>query len=165
MPVLVRGQVRPRDEAVEAGERLATDDGLARERGGRGRDPGEMYSKLTGDFGEPVYNRAEAPATLEQKEMLANFSAREVRSTDLADETIQSVQTHAPGNGAPIGGLKVVTDNGWFAARPSGTENIYKIYAESFRGEDHLLRIKEEAQNIVNDALTAVPTKALGVAG
>ncbi len=130
-----------------------------------GRDPGEIYRELTGDFGEPVYNRAEAPATLEQKEMLANLSAREVQSTDLAGETIQSIQTHAPGNGAPIGGLKVVTQDGWFAARPSGTENIYKIYAESFRGEDHLCRIMKEAQNIVNDALTAVPTKTLGVAG
>ena len=121
-----------------------------------GRDPGEIYRKLTGDFGEPVYNRAEAPATLEQKKVLANLSAREVASTDLAGETIQSIQTHAPGNGAPIGGLKVVTQDGWFAARPSGTENIYKIYAESFRGEDHLCRIMKEAQNIVNDALTAV---------
>jgi phosphoglucomutase len=121
-----------------------------------GHDPGEIYRELTGDFGEPVYNRAEAPATLEQKETLANLSAREVRSTDLAGETIQSIQTHAPGNGAPIGGLKVVTQDGWFAARPSGTENIYKIYAESFRGEDHLRRIMKEAQNIVNDALTAV---------
>jgi len=130
-----------------------------------GRDPGEIYRELTGDFGEPVYKRAEAPATLEQKEMLANLSAREVQSTDLAGETIQSIQTHAPGNGAPIGGLKVVTRDGWFAARPSGTENIYKIYAESFRGEDHLCGIMKEAQNIVNDALTAVPTKALGVAG
>jgi phosphoglucomutase len=130
-----------------------------------GRDPGEIYRELTGDFGEPVYKRAEAPATLEQKEMLANLSAREVRSTDLAGETIRSIQTHAPGNGAPIGGLKVVTRDGWFAARPSGTENIYKIYAESFRGEDHLWRIMKEAQNIVNDALTSVPTKALGVAG
>ena len=130
-----------------------------------GHDPGEIYRALTHEFGEPVYNRAEAPATLEQKEMLANLSAREVRSTDLAGETIQSIQTHAPGNGAPIGGLKVVTQDGWFAARPSGTENIYKIYAESFRGEDHLCRIMKEAQNIVNEALTAVPTKALDVAG
>ena len=121
-----------------------------------GRDPGEIYRKLTGDFGEPVYNRAEAPATLEQKKVLANLSAREVASTDLAGETIQSIQTHAPGNGAPIGGLKVVTQDGWFAARPSGTENIYKIYAESFRGEDHLCRIMKEAQNIVNDTLPAV---------
>jgi phosphoglucomutase len=130
-----------------------------------GRDPGEIYRELTRDFGEPVYNRAEASASLEQKEMLANLSAREVRSTDLAGETIQSIQTHAAGNGAPIGGLKVVTQDGWFAARPSGTENIYKIYAESFRGEDHLCRIMKEAQNIVNDALAAPPTNASGAAG
>src|ERR1043166_1977400 len=122
-----------------------------------GQDPGEIYRQLIGDFGEPVYNRVEAPATLEQKKMLANLSGREVRSTDLAGELIQSIQTHAPGNGAPIGGLKVVTQGGWFAARPSGTENIYKIYAESFRGKDHLRRILEEAQNIVDDALAAGP--------
>jgi phosphoglucomutase len=119
-----------------------------------GRDPGEIYRELTHEFGEPFYNRAEAPATLEQKEILANLSAREVRSTDLAGETIHSIQTHAPVNGAPIGGLKVVAESGWFAARPSGTENIYKIYAESFRGADHLRRILQEAQNIVQDALT-----------
>jgi phosphoglucomutase len=130
-----------------------------------GRDPGQIYRELKGDFGEPVYNRAEAPATLEQKKMLARLSARQVQSTDLAGETIQSIQTHAPGNGAPIGGLKVGAENGWFAARPSGTENIYKIYAESFRGKDHLCRIMKEAQNIVNDALTAAPMETLGVAG
>ena len=130
-----------------------------------GRDPGEIYRELTRDFGEPVYDRVEAPATPEQKEMLAKLSARQVQSTDLAGEKIQSILTHAPGNGASIGGLKVVAENGWFAARPSGTENIYKIYAESFRGEDHLRRILEEAQSIVNDALTAAPMKALGVAG
>ena len=109
----------------------------------------------------PLRRTNEAPATLEQKEILANLSAREVRSTDFAGETIHSIQTHAPGNGAPIGGLKVVAESGWFAARPSGTENIYKIYAESFRGEDHLCRIMKEAQNIVSDALTAVPMKIL----
>jgi len=130
-----------------------------------GRDPGEIYRDLTREFGEPIYERVEAAATLEQKKTLANLAARQVQSTDLAGETIQSIQTRAPGNGAPIGGLKVVAENGWFAARPSGTENIYKIYAESFRGEDHLCRILKEAQNIVNDALTAVPMKALGVAG
>ncbi len=130
-----------------------------------GRDPGEIYRELTREFGDPVYDRVEAPATPEQKKMLANLSARQVQSTDLAGELIQSIQTHAPGNGASIGGLKVVTKSGWFAARPSGTENIYKVYAESFRGEDHLCRILEEAQNIVNDALTALPMKAPGVAG
>ena len=89
--------------------------------------------------------------------MLGKLSARQVQSTELAGEKIQGIQTHAPGNGASIGGLKVVTANGWFAARPSGTESIYKIYAESFRGEDHLCRILKEAQNIVNDALAAAP--------
>jgi phosphoglucomutase len=120
-----------------------------------GRDPGEIYRELTREFGDPVYDRVEAPATPEQKEMLGKLSARQVQSTELAGEKIQGIQTHAPGNGASIGGLKVVTANGWFAARPSGTESIYKIYAESFRGEDHLCRILEEAQSIVKDALTA----------
>ena len=119
-----------------------------------GRDPGEIYRELTREFGEPVYDRVEAPATPEQKEMLAKLSPQQVRSTELAGEKIQTILTHAPGNGASIGGLKVVAESGWFAARPSGTENIYKIYAESFRGADHLRRILEEAQSIVNDALT-----------
>jgi phosphoglucomutase len=129
----------------------------------RGRDPGEIYRDLTREFGDPAYDRVEAPATPEQKEMLGKLSARQVQSTDLAGEKIQSIQTHAPGNGAPIGGLKVVTKNGWFAARPSGTESIYKVYAESFRGEDHLRRILEEAQHIVNAALTAAPAEALNI--
>jgi phosphoglucomutase len=118
-----------------------------------GRDPGEIYRELTREFGDPVYDRVEAPATPEQKKMLANLSARQVQSTDLAGELIQSIQTHAPGHGASIGGLKVVTKSGWFAARPSGTENIYKVYAESFRGEDHLCRILEEAQSIAEKVL------------
>jgi phosphoglucomutase len=117
-----------------------------------GRDPGEIYRELTREFGEPVYDRVEAPATPEQKEMLERLSPQQVRLTDLAGEKIQTILTHAPGNGAPIGGLKVVAETGWFAARPSGTENIYKIYAESFRGADHLRRILEEAQTIVTDA-------------
>jgi phosphoglucomutase len=120
-----------------------------------GRDPGEIYSELTHEFGEPVYDRVEAPATPEQKEMLERLSPQQVRLTDLAGEKIQTILTHAPGNGAPIGGLKVIAESGWFAARPSGTENIYKIYAESFRGADHLRRILEEAQAIVNDAVAA----------
>jgi phosphoglucomutase len=124
-----------------------------------GRDPGEIYRELTREFGDPVYDRVEAPATLEEKEMLRKLSARQVQSTDLAGEKIESIQTHAPGNGAPIAGLKVVTENGWFAARPSGTESIYKIYAESFRGEDHLRRILEEAQSIVDDAISTVPRR------
>jgi phosphoglucomutase len=119
-----------------------------------GRDPEEIYRELTSEFGDPVYDRVEAPATPEQKEMLGKLSARQVQSTELAGEKIRSIQTHAPGNGAAIGGLKVVTENGWFAARPSGTESIYKIYAESFRGEDHLCRILDEAQDIVKEALT-----------
>ena len=124
-----------------------------------GRDPGEIYGNLTRKFGDPVYDRVEAPATPEQKEMLAKLSAPQVRSTDLAGEKVQTILTHAPGNGASIGGLKVVAENGWFAARPSGTENIYKIYAESFRGADHLRRILEEAQTIVDDAISAVPER------
>ena len=122
-----------------------------------GRDPGEIYRELTGEFGEPVYDRMEAPATAEQKAILAKLSPQQVTSTELAGETIQAVLTRAPGNDAPIGGLKVVTESGWFAARPSGTEDIYKIYAESFRGADHLARIQEEAQKIVADTLTAAP--------
>ncbi|MDD2541132.1 MAG: phosphoglucomutase (alpha-D-glucose-1,6-bisphosphate-dependent) [Desulfuromonadaceae bacterium] len=124
-----------------------------------GRDPGEIYRELTREFGEPVYDRVEAPATPEQKELLAKLSPRQVTSTELAGEKIQTVLTHALGNGAPIGGVKVIAENGWFAARPSGTESIYKIYAESFRGADHLRRIQEEAQMIVNDALTAEPQR------
>lgn len=120
-----------------------------------GRDPGEIYRGLTREFGEPIYDRVEAPATPDQKKLLARMSPQQVKSTGLAGEKIQTVLTHAPGNGAPIGGLKVIAEGGWFAARPSGTEDIYKIYAESFRGADHLRLIVEEAQAIVNDALAA----------
>jgi phosphoglucomutase len=120
-----------------------------------GRDPGEIYHDLAHEFGEPVYDRAEAPATPEQKQMLAQLSPQQVRSAELAGEKIQSTLTRAPGNGAAIGGLKVIAESGWFAARPSGTEAIYKIYAESFRGEDHLHRILAEAQAIVDAALAA----------
>jgi phosphoglucomutase len=120
-----------------------------------GRDPGEVYRDLTREFGEPVYDLVEAPATPEQKEILERLSPQQVRSTDLAGEKIQAILTTAPGNSAPIGGLKVSTESGWFAARPSGTEDIYKIYAESFQGADHLRRIVEEAQVIVNNALAA----------
>jgi phosphoglucomutase len=118
-----------------------------------GSDPGEIYRKLTREFGEPVYDRLEAPATPEQKEILEELSPHQILRTDLVGEKIQSVLTRAPGNGASMGGLKVIAKSGWFAARPSGTENIYKIYAESFRGADHLRRILEEAQTIVSDAL------------
>ena len=123
-----------------------------------GRDPGEIYRELTREFGDPVYERVDAPATPEEKEVLGKLSPDQVRSTDLAGDKIQKLLTHAPGNGAPITGIKVITENGWFAARPSGTENIYKIYAESFRGADHLRRILEEAQAIVGAALAA-PTQ------
>jgi phosphoglucomutase len=119
------------------------------------RDPGEIYQELTREFGEPVYDRVEAPATPEQKEILERLSPQQVRSTELAGEKIHSILTRAPGNGAPIGGLKVMAESGWFAARPSGTEDIYKIYAESFRGADHLRRILEEVQAMVSDALAA----------
>jgi phosphoglucomutase len=117
------------------------------------RDPGEIYRELTREFGEPFYNRVEATATPAQKELLAKISSRQVKITKLAGEKIRTILTSAPGNGAPIDGLKVVTESGWFAARPSGTEDIYKIYAESFRGADHLRSILAEAQTIVNDAL------------
>ncbi len=127
-----------------------------------GRDPGEIYEDLTREFGESVYDRVEAPATPDQKELLAKLSPKQVKLTELAGEKIQTVLTNAPGNGAPIGGLKIVAESGWFAARPSGTENIYKIYAESFRGPDHLRRILEEAETIVNEALAAAPTRNKG---
>jgi phosphoglucomutase len=117
------------------------------------RDPGEIYRDLSHEFGEPAYDRIEAPATQGQKEILKKLSASQVKQTDLAGEKIKTILTRAPGNDAPIGGLKVVAENGWFAARPSGTEEIYKIYAESFHGNDHLKRILEEAQTIVNDAI------------
>lgn len=120
------------------------------------KDPGEHYRALEGQFGSPVYERTDAPATLEQKMVLKNLSPEMVAATDLAGEPITAKLTHAPGNGAAIGGLKVTTANGWFAARPSGTEEIYKIYAESFRGSEHLSQIQDQAQTIVSDALGGV---------
>ena len=120
-----------------------------------GRDPGEIYRELARDFGEPVYDRVDAPATPEQKQVLAQLSPRQILSADLAGEKILSILTQAPGNGAAIGGVKVTAKSGWFAARPSGTEDIYKIYAESFCGADHLRRIVSEAQAIVGAALAA----------
>ncbi len=122
-----------------------------------GRDPGEIYSDLTREFGEPVYARIEASATPEQKAALQKLSPDQVVFKELAGEKVQAILTNAPGNGAPIGGLKVTAESGWFAARPSGTEDIYKIYAESFRGADHLRRIIEEAQTIITKALAASP--------
>jgi phosphoglucomutase len=124
-----------------------------------GRDPGEIYRELARELGAPVYDRIEAPASPEQKELLGRLSPQQVRRTDLAGEDIETTLTHAPGNGAPIGGLKVMAKSGWFAARPSGTESIYKIYAESFVGADHLRRVLEDAQAIVDDALSAAAPK------
>lgn len=115
-----------------------------------GRDPGEHYRALTERFGAPVYQRIDAPATSEQKAVLQKLSPEQVKATKLAGEKIEAMLTRASGNDAPIGGLKVVTKNGWFAARPSGTEDVYKIYAESFLGEDHLRRIQKEAQELIS---------------
>jgi phosphoglucomutase len=122
-----------------------------------GRDPGEIYRDLAREFGEPAYDRVDAPATPKQKETLKRLSPNQVKTTNLAGEKILSVISRAPGNNEPIGGLKVTAESGWFAARPSGTENIYKIYAESFCGEKHLHRILKEAQAMINDAFAAVP--------
>lgn len=120
-----------------------------------GRDPGEIYQALTRELGEPTFRRIDAPATSAQKQRLARLSPQRIRQTDLAGEPIRATLTRAPGNDAPIGGVKVVAEHGWFAARPSGTEQIYKIYAESFRGADHLNLILEQAQHIVDAALAA----------
>ena len=117
-----------------------------------GRDPGELYGDLTSRFGDPVYERIDAPATIDQKAALKRLSPKMVDAVELAGEPIMAKLTHAPGNGAAIGGLKVVTENGWFAARPSGTEEIYKIYAESFLGREHLAAIQEQARTIVDGA-------------
>ncbi len=118
-----------------------------------GRSPGERYAALTAAYGEPAYARVDAPATREQKAALGALSAEQVHATELAGEPITSTLTAAPGNGAALGGLKVSTENGWFAARPSGTEDVYKIYAESFSGPEHLARIQDEAREIVNAVL------------
>jgi len=120
-----------------------------------GKDPGEHYRDLTAEFGAPFYTRIDAPATAEQKSRLQELSPEAVRETTLAGEPITAKLSHAPGNNAPIGGLKVVTANGWFAARPSGTEALYKIYAESFKGEAHMNAIVAEAREMVNGAMAA----------
>ncbi|GJF33064.1 phosphoglucomutase, alpha-D-glucose phosphate-specific [Kitasatospora sp. NE20-6] len=118
-----------------------------------GRTPSELYGELTGRFGAPAYARVDAPADRAQKAVLAKLSPSQVRADSLAGEPITAVLTEAPGNGAAIGGLKVCTENAWFAARPSGTEDVYKIYAESFHGEAHLARVQEEARALVGEAL------------
>jgi phosphoglucomutase len=119
-----------------------------------GRNPGELYQELTKELGEPVYERIDAVATPAQKTILSKLSPDQVQAAELAGDKIVAKLTTAPGNGASIGGLKVVTEQGWFAARPSGTEDVYKLYAESFRGKDHLKRIQEEAQALIGKALT-----------
>jgi phosphoglucomutase len=114
-----------------------------------GSNPAEAYDRLTARYGAPAYRRIDAPATREQKAILAKLSPRQIAASTLAGEPITAVLTRAPGNDAPIGGVKVTTEHGWFAARPSGTEEVYKVYAESFLGEDHLERIVAEAQTVV----------------
>jgi len=118
-----------------------------------GKNPGEHYLELTAEFGTSHYTRIDAPATPEQKAKLQKLTPEAVKESDLAGEPISAKLTRAPGNNAPIGGLKVVAQSGWFAARPSGTENIYKIYAESFKSQTHLNAIVSEAQEMVNNAL------------
>jgi phosphoglucomutase len=118
-----------------------------------GRSPSELYEDLVGRYGRPVYRRIDAPATAAQKRRLGRLVAEDVTATELAGDRIETMLTAAPGDGAPLGGLKVVTGRGWFAARPSGTEDVYKIYAESFAGEEHLARLLEEAQRVVGEAL------------
>ncbi|MAL90036.1 MAG: phosphoglucomutase, alpha-D-glucose phosphate-specific, partial [Pseudomonas sp.] len=118
-----------------------------------GKDPSERYQALTDRFGAPLYQRIDAAANREQKARLGKLSASQVSAKELAGQPITRILTEAPGNGAAIGGLKVETANGWFAARPSGTEDVYKIYAESFEGEAHLARIQAEAKALVDSVL------------
>jgi phosphoglucomutase len=127
-----------------------------------GKDPGEIYRELTRDLGDPVYERIDAPATPEQKATLEKLSAADIHVSELAGERVQQILTAAPGDGNPISGIKVIAKDGWFAARPSGTEEIYKIYAESFRSQDHLRRIQEEAQTMVSETLARSARAAAG---
>jgi len=122
-----------------------------------GRDPSELYHDLTSELGESVYERIDAPATAEQKAVLVSLSPKDFKASELAGDPIEAILTAAPGNGESLGGLKVVTAQGWFAARPSGTEDVYKLYAESFRGRDHLQRIQEEAQALLSRVFAAQP--------
>ena len=119
------------------------------------RDPSAHYHELEARFGCPVYERIDAPANAAQKAALANLAPDKIEADELAGEPIRAILNRAPANNAPIGGIKIITDNGWFAARPSGTEDIYKIYAESFKGQKHLEQIQTEAQSIVKSAFTA----------
>ena len=127
-----------------------------------GKDPGGLYRELTRDLGDPVYERIDAPATPQQKAALEKLSPNDIHVVEVAGQKVQRILSTAPGDGNPIGGIKVIANDGWFAARPSGTEEIYKIYAESFLGPDHLRRIQEEAQAIVSEALTRSARVAAG---
>jgi phosphoglucomutase len=118
-------------------------------------DPGARYNELTRDLGTPIYERIDAPATVDQKRLLRQLSPAAVDATELAGEAIRAILTTAPGNGAAFDGLKVITDNGWFAVRPSGTEDVYKLYAESFHDRLHLERIQAEAQALVTGIFAA----------
>jgi len=120
-----------------------------------GKDPGEHYQELANRLGEPIYARIDEPATPAQKAVLKDLGVQNITARQLAGDDITAVLNRAPGNGAAIGGIKVTTAQGWFAARPSGTENSYKIYAESFRGAEHLVKIQEEARMVVSSALSA----------
>ena len=119
-----------------------------------GKTPSQRYGELTATYGAPLYARVDAPADREQKARLAKPSPEQVTATELAGEPITAKLTTAPGNGAPLGGLKVTTENGWFAARPSGTEDVYKIYAESFLGPEHLAQVQQAARELVNTVIT-----------
>jgi phosphoglucomutase len=118
-----------------------------------GRDPSQLYEELTQKLGAPAFERIDTPATKQQKAALLKLSPADIHASQLAGDAIQEMLVNAPGNGAAIGGLKVITANGWFAARPSGTEDVYKLYAESFRGQEHLQRIQTEARALIDTAL------------
>jgi len=124
-----------------------------------GKDPGQHYLELTERFSAPVYTRIDVAANHQQKQVLSKMDVSVITNTELAGEKIIQIQTHAPGNNAAIGGVKVSTENGWFAARPSGTEDVYKIYAESFKGKEHLDKLVKEAQSLVDQVFKAANVK------